>query len=126
MARTKKGQSQLRIAADKMARLLPKAMARIDEELAGENGFYAAKVIAESCLPKPRPQSVAIDLNFDMTGAMTTADYARVIETHLMAGEISVSLANDSLAALSNVAKIVEATEVVARIEVLEAAINNK
>jgi hypothetical protein len=53
-------------------------------------------------------------------GAMTTADYARAIESHLMAGEISVSLANDGLAALANVAKIVESTELLARLETLE------
>jgi hypothetical protein len=108
-------------AAVALSRMLPAALERLEMELGDpEKGLSAARTVMDLCLPKVKPQSMALDVKLSLDGAMTTADYARAIESHLMAGEISVSLANDGLAALANVAKIVESTELLARLEALE------
>jgi hypothetical protein len=73
---------------------------------------------------RSKPNSDALASPVVTTVNATLADHAHVIINRLLNGEVSVSLANEVIVALSNAAKVVESTELLARLEALEEIAN--
>ena len=97
----------------------------------GEAGFWAAVVeqakagdlqaatmLADRLYPKLKPQGELLTLSEPLDGS--PAEQARTIVRLAGAGELSTDQARDLLAALADVCKIVEATELEQRLSQLE------
>lgn len=98
----------------------------------GEAGFWAAVVeqakagdlqaatmLADRLYPKMKPQGETITLSKPLDGSL--ADNARTILELVAGGEIAPDTAKELLAALADVGKIIEVTELEKRLERLEA-----
>ena len=86
-------------------------------ELAEDGDVPAMKLCLDKVLPNLKPQDEAVSLNL---GA-TPADSARLVLAAVGAGELTPDAAATLLSALAAQARIIEASELLARIERLEA-----
>lgn len=79
-------------------------------------------MIADRVMPKLKPQGEIVALA--MPDDATAADMARAVMQATAAGKISTDAARELLAAVADVVKIIEATELEERIKRLEDAAN--
>lgn len=86
---------------------------------AAEGDLQAAAMIADRLYPKLKPTSEPLALSEPLDG--TPAEVARSIMRMAGAGELTTDQARELLAALADVCKIVEASELEERITKLEA-----
>jgi hypothetical protein len=87
---------------------------------AARGDVQAAGLLLARALPPARPERPMITV--DLTGATTPAQIAQRVVDAAARGEVSVDTAHDFVAAVTNVAKLVESAELVERIAKLEAA----
>ncbi|MFT8276600.1 hypothetical protein ACMSSJ_13815 [Kerstersia gyiorum] len=103
----------------------------------GEEGFWRAVVelvkagdtqamtmIADRIMPKLKPQGEIVKLT--VPDDATAADMARAVMQATAAGKLSTDAARELLAAIADMVKIVEATELEERIKRLEEAAATK
>jgi hypothetical protein len=88
------------------------------QALAGD--AQAIRIILDRVLPSLRPVDMPTTLN--LPADATLADQARAVMSAAADGDLAPSQAAQVISALGGVAKIIEATELMARIEALEAA----
>ena len=88
-----------------------------EQALAGD--VQAIRIILDRVSPALRPAELPTPL--DLSADLTLADQARAVVQAAADGDLAPSQAAQFITALAGVAKIVENTELVARIEALEA-----
>lgn len=87
-------------------------------ELAKTGDAQALTMIADRLMPKLKPQGEIVSLK--LPDSATAADMARAVMQATGAGKLSTDAARELLAAIADVVKIIEATELEERITRLE------
>jgi hypothetical protein len=101
---------------DKLAQDMDQIISKVREQaLAGD--LQAARIVLDRVLPSLRP--VEMPQAMDVPEG-TLAEQAHAVVQAVAAGEIAPGQAVQIITALGGVAKIIETTELVARIEALE------
>lgn len=101
---------------EKLAQDMDQIISKVREQaLAGD--LQAARIVLDRVLPSLRPVEVAQAMDVPEG---TLAEHAHAVVQAVAAGEIAPSQAAQIITALAGVAKIIETTELVARIEALE------
>lgn len=101
---------------EKLAQDMDQIITKVREQaLAGD--LQAARIVLDRVLPSLRPVEVAQGLDVPEG---TLSEQAHAVVQAVAAGEIAPSQAAQIITALGGVAKIIETTELVARIEALE------
>jgi electron transfer flavoprotein alpha subunit len=119
MARPRARQTIRRSTFTSLSKLSEASIEVIKNKVAAGNLAAAIRVM-EWIVPKPKPVGASLEFKYDLTGSLKTADYARIIENHLMAGEISTDVALEAANALMAIGRVIESSELVARLEALE------